>query len=130
MVDKGSVTLAYCHELEVAHSWHRSIVDLLGYDVSHHQRIMRGGYLAMRCGTNQLVEARNKVVSMFLEHRKSEWLFWIDTDMGFKPDTVDRLVEAADPKERPIVGGLCFAQREIEEDGYGGYRCQATPTVF
>lgn len=128
-MESGAVTVAYCHDLEVAHSWHRSMVDLFGYDLAHNRRIMRGGFIAMRCGTNQLIESRNKVVAMFLE-RDAEWLFWIDTDMGFKPDTVDRLVEAADPVERPIVGGLCFAQREVESDGFGGFRCKATPTVF
>ena len=34
--------------------------------------------------------------------------------MGFAPDTINRLLEAADPVERPVVGGLCFTQREEE----------------
>lgn len=91
---------------------------------------MSGGTIAMKCGTDGLVEARNKTVRAFLEEDKGEWLFWIDTDMGFAADTVDRLLESADPVERPIVGGLCFTQREEESDGMGGWRCRATPTVF
>jgi hypothetical protein len=50
--------------------------------------------------------------------------------MGFAPETLDRLIEAADPDERPMVGALCFTQRETEADGMGGWRCHATPTVF
>ncbi len=88
------------------------------------------GYIAMRCGSDGLVEARNKAIRHFLEDKPSDWLFWIDTDMGFEPDTVDRLMEAADPVERPIVGALCFSMRETEADGMGGWRTAPTPTVF
>ena len=57
-------------------------------------------------------------------------LLFIDADMGFDPDTVDRLVASADPTDRPIVGGLAFAQKS---DGAGPmfarrYRC--TPTLY
>ena len=50
--------------------------------------------------------------------------------MGFGPDTVDRLLEAADPVERPVVGGLCFFNREDASDGMGGYRSTVVPTVY
>jgi hypothetical protein len=50
--------------------------------------------------------------------------------MGFPPDAVDRLFAAADPAARPIVGGLCFSQRETAPDGAGGWRTLASPTVF
>lgn len=126
----GSVLLAYVHANEVAHSWHLSMVDLLGYDLSHEQRVMRGGFHAMRCGTGGIVQARNDVALRFVEKAEAEWLFWIDTDMGFAPSTIDRLVAAADPAERPVVGGLCFAQREYEADGLGGFRVRPMPTLY
>lgn len=101
------------------------------FDWIHDARIVRGGILAMRCGgPNGLVEARNKAVAGFLDQDKAEWLFWIDTDMGFAPDTVERLLEAADPVQRPIVGALAFAQRERTLDGMGGFRTTAAPTIF
>ena len=67
---------------------------------------------------------------LFLEEQQADWLFWVDTDMGFAADTVDRLLDAADPAERPMVGGLAFTQREDSTDGMGGWRCLAAPTVF
>lgn len=124
-----AVTVAYVCGNEVTHSWHRSLVEMIGYDAANQQRIMAGGFIAMRCGTDGLVAARNTAVKTFLDG-PSAWLFWIDTDMGFAPDTVDRLLEAADPADRPIVGGLCFSQREDQADEFGGYSCTATPTVF
>lgn len=126
----GAVVIAYVHSRDVTYSWHHSMIELVGWDLTHEARVMRGGYVSMKCATDGLTDARNKAVKLFLEEDRADWLFWIDTDMGFAPDTLDRLMEAADPVERPIVGGLAFTQREEAPDGMGGWRCLATPTVF
>lgn len=125
-----AVTVAYVHQNEVTYSWHHSMVELVGYDMSTSGRIMAGGYISMRCGSDGLVEARNRAVRHFLEDRPADWLWWVDTDMGFAPDTIERLLEAADPAERPVVGGLCFSMRETESDEMGGWHTAPTPTVF
>lgn len=127
---RDAVCVAYVNHNNVAYSWHHGIVEMLGYDLTSKGRVLQGGYIAYRYGTDGIVDARNKAVEEFLTERDAPWLFWVDTDMGFAPDTVDRLVEAADPKERPIVGGLCFTQREVGADGMGGWRCTAVPTIF
>lgn len=88
-----------------------------------------GGFIAMRYGSGGLVEARNRVASLMLD-RDVEWLFWIDTDMGFAPDTIDRLLEAADPTDRPVIGGLCYVSHEYATDDMGGYRTEPIPTVY
>jgi len=123
------VTVAYVHPHEVAYSWHTSMMALLGHDLAHQQRIVRGGTIAVKYGTGGIIQARNSAVEKFLAS-DVPWLFWVDTDMGFEPDTVDRLVDAADPDDRPIVGALAFAQREVEQDGYGGYRTVKSPTLY
>lgn len=130
MADPDSVAIAYVFPTDVAHSWHRSMLELGMYDFAHNARTLRGGTLAMRGSAGGLVEARNKAIREFLDADRADWLFWIDTDMGFEPDTVERLLEAADPVERPIVGALAFALREREQDGMGGFRCAAAPTIF
>jgi GT2 family glycosyltransferase len=127
----AAVAVAYVYNgHQVAYSWHHSMIELIGYDLCHEGRIIRGGYVAMKCGTDGLPDARNKAVKLFLKENLADWLFWIDTDMGFAADTVERLLAAADPEERPIVGGLAFTQKEEEPDGMGGWRCRAAPTVF
>jgi hypothetical protein len=125
-----AVTIAYVHQNTDAHSWHRSLVELLGWDLAHAGHVLEGGWLAMRYGADGLVAARNKAIGEFLAEKSSPWLLWLDTDMGFAPDTLDRLLAAADPESRPIVGALCFAQRERIPDGMGGWRCTANPTIF
>jgi hypothetical protein len=126
----GAVTVGYIHEKLMASSFHHSMINMIGWDLAHEGRIIRGGYKAWTCGTDGLVDSRNKLVAAFLKEHDAHWLLWIDTDMGFAPDTLDRLFDAADPDLRPIVGGLCFTQREEQSDGMGGWRCRATPTVF
>jgi hypothetical protein len=69
------------------------------------------------------------VVEAFLKS-DSEWLFWIDSDMGFDPDSPYRLLQVAHPVDRPIVGGLAFVNREVAHDGQMGYRTQPLPTIY
>lgn len=130
MSDAAAVTVAYVHDNRQAHSWQRSLMELVGYDLANHGRVLRGGWCAMRYGADGLVAARNKAVQQFLATDDAQWLWWVDTDMGFAPDTIDRLIDVADPVTRPIVGALCFAWRERVPDGMGGYRCTANPTIF
>lgn len=133
MTDRAgeAVTIAYVHPNEVTTSWHQSLLSLIGHDLGGPCRVARGGWLAMRCyGADGIPAARNKAVEQFLADKDADWLFWIDTDMGFEPDTVDRLLEVADPIERPIVGGLCFAQKQTEPDGMGGWETALAPTIY
>lgn len=126
----GAVTVAYLHGNDVSYSWHRSLLDLIGYDLTHDQRVVRGGWMSMKAATGGIVEGRNDAAAGFLTEKNSDWLWWVDSDMGFAPDTVDRLLAVADPVERPVVGGLCFAYKEAGPDGLGGARCAPRPTLF
>jgi GT2 family glycosyltransferase len=65
--------------------------------------------IAVGSGPN-ISTARNMVARSFLEERDAPWLLMCDTDMWFGAATLDRLIAAADPVERPVVGGLCFSQ--------------------
>jgi GT2 family glycosyltransferase len=52
---------------------------------------------------------RNLVADEFLRSYTAPWLLMVDTDMVFSGSALDRLIAAADPVERPIVGALCFS---------------------
>jgi len=127
----GLVQMAYLHPHEVSHSWHESVMRLVMYDQLNEGRIIgTGGPFMISCGSGSLVESRNLVMTRWLDETPHEWLWFVDTDMGFDPDTVDRLLQAADPVERPVVGALCFAARETHFDGMGGRRITAVPTIY
>ena len=121
------VIVAYLHPNWIGHNFHHSLMRLQSWDYGHDNRI--DNWLMLRCGSGGIVQARNKLMADFLE-TGSEWLMWLDADMGFEPDALDRLLASADPVERPVVGGLCFAWKEIALDGFGGFRCVARPTIF
>jgi hypothetical protein len=120
---QGDVMVAWVHGDQVAHSWFTSILNT----ILTSERI--GPYCAMRYGTDGLVAARNQVAAAFLDS-PAEWLFWVDTDMGWAPQALPQLLAAADPVTAPVVGGLAFVNRETETDGFGGYRCNPIPTLY
>jgi len=125
----GIVQVAYLHSDEVSHSWHDSMRRMRDHDLENGQRIAAKP-LNIRCGTGQLVPSRNYGVQLFLDKTDHEWLLFVDTDMGFAPDSIDRLLAAADPATRPVMGGLCFALNFRAYDGKGGMRTQIVPTLY
>jgi hypothetical protein len=124
----GEVVAAWVHPTEVDASFMHSMLTLVGAELLGARRLER--WMPVRCGSGGLIAARNDAATAFLTMEDAEWLWWVDTDMGFAPDALDRLLEVADPAERPIVGGLCFAQMEREVDGMGGYRTEIVPALY
>lgn len=80
-----------------------SFLELFLHDRQDKQHI--GGLAIQNCGA-LLHMGRNDVVKSFLEGSQ-DWLFFVDSDMKLEPDTLDRLMEVADSKKRPIVGATC-----------------------
>jgi GT2 family glycosyltransferase len=60
-----------------------------------------------------LSQARNHVARQFMT-TTHDWLWMVDTDVDFPPDTLARLVAAADPDTRPVIGALCHT---LDSDG-------------
>jgi hypothetical protein len=83
----------------------------------------------VKCGAGGVPEGRNELVGEFLKG-PAQWLFMIDADMGFEPHTLEALLAFADKDDRPIIGGLAFAQREGFPDGKNGFRCFPRPTIL
>lgn len=124
-----AVTVAYLHPGHVTASFHTSLLNLVAYDLGHCQRVARGGYLSSWCASGRLVEGRNQLAATFLE-QGHDWLWMVDTDMGFAPDTIDRLVASAHPRRRPVVGGLAFGQYQVDVDEIGAPRFEPFPTLY
>jgi hypothetical protein len=130
-VPGDSVCIAYLHSTDVAHSWHVSYVASVLYDARpdgpwH----LRGGYLAQFGSESSFDMARNKVAKTFLDEKDAEWLLWVDSDMGWEMDALERLIAVADKDDRPIVGGLCFGNRPVGDDGCNGQFFRMYPTAY
>lgn len=125
----GSFAVGYIYDMDVAHSWHRQLMNLIDHEMTTRQRLIPNGVLGRRCPSDGLGLARTSLVRDFL-NTEAEWLLWIDTDMGFTPTVATELLAAADKALRPIVGALCFMQSEVAPDGMGGYLTQPSVTIF
>lgn len=126
------VVVGYLTPGTVHSGFAESLLDLLVYDVAFHKRIVDGGgRLAIQAGAN-LSAPRNALVRRFLEYGKADWLWMVDSDMTFRPDTVERLLEFADPDTAPIVGGLCFGfddKANIQPTLFGLVGDESSPQV-
>jgi len=124
------VALAVAHSDTKAHCFDASKDALVEHDRAHAGHLAHDhGKMFVRVGTDGLVAARNAVAQQVIDS-DVDWLLWIDSDMGFAPDTLDRLLAVADPIDRPIVGGLCFASRQFAHDGMHGFRTRPMPTIY
>lgn len=109
------VVVAYLSPSMLHAAFHRSMVKLLAHDATLHKRIVSGGGdLHVQAGGN-ISGPRNNLVRAFLEFGRAEWMWMVDSDMTFQPDTVERLLEHADPDSAPIVGGLCFGFNDAQQ---------------
>jgi len=111
---------------EVAHSFMSSVAGLREYDREHYGRLRLGDLTHARAASGGIASTRNDLTRIFLDETGCEWMWMVDADMGFKPDTLDRLLA----HEVPVSGALCFSWRPEEPDGMGGYRCRPIPTLF
>lgn len=77
------------------------------------------GFIERRARSQHVHRARNEIVAGFLE-TDCDYLLFVDADMGIPKNTIERLMSVAHETERPIVAGLCFAQRDTGfcEDDY------------
>jgi hypothetical protein len=109
-----------------------SYLDLTLWDLSGPRNVMHGKatYLRKVCGAAGIAEGRNEVAASFLDGCDAEWLWMVDTDMGFGPDTVARLLVAAHPVQRPVVGALAFALRRVEAGPCYSDRYGIIPTLY
>lgn len=124
----STYVVAYLHPGEVAHNFHKSCRDLMNHDLLNKQRLR--GFIDIECGSGRITDSRNQAVRKFLSVSTADWLVFIDADMGFEPDAVDRIIDAAHPTDRPMVGGLCFGQRK-EGAGPGNSRVYVpVPTLY
>lgn len=126
----NDVLIAYVRPDGVDGNFFDSWTDLLVWDLSHGQRI--GQRIGMRCTSSgaDLPAVRNQIVREALERPDWQWLAWVDTDAGFAPNTIDRLLASAHVRDRPILGALAFASKEVSKDGFNGFRTQPRPTIF
>lgn len=134
-ISPGSVIVGFLDGGTWSACFGLSYRDLCLADMASSGRVVRPDGMELRAvtGAGGIPGSRNQIVKDFLARTDGEWLWFIDTDMGFAPDTVDRLVAAAHPEARPVVGGLCFAGLRLKSEGAPALyreRYGVQPTIY
>lgn len=108
-----------------------SMMRMLVHDLASSGVVARGGGpLVTQATAMNLVSMRNTAVAGMLDETTADWLLWVDADAGFAPDLAERLMEAADPVDRPIVGALAFMVSKRSSDDMGGWNWTLAPTAY
>lgn len=128
----GAVTVGFLHPGHWQSCFATSLLDLMFYDAGNNQRMFRHthGHMGKECGAGHIAAGRNKIAAAVLDESDAEWLWFVDADMGFDPDTVDRLIASADPATRPVMGGLAFAQKSDGTGPHHARRYRCCPTLY
>lgn len=124
----GAVSVGFLHPGHYSACFAESLQDLILHDLANHQRIVSHthGKLGKSCGSGGIVAGRNQLARVMCDESPAEWLFMVDSDMGFAMDTVERLIEVG----QPVVGALCFAHKTDGAASFYGTRYRATPTLY
>lgn len=123
-----SVILSYLHGPNVSHSFMDSVMRVIAHENRRSAPILER--LPVRCGPISIPNGRNVAAREFLAVEQAEWLWMVDSDMGFADDCLERLLGAADPDARPVVGALCFGQTDGPPDGFGSHVHGVAPTIY
>lgn len=103
MHPKDRITVVWLDNGEVASDFATSICDIF--------RVFADkitGRVVVRSG-GAITRGRNASINEFLVQSSDKWALLVDSDMSFTPEALKVVMDVADRKTRPVVGGLCFA---------------------
>lgn len=105
-----TVAVGYLHPGDVSAVFSYSLLRAMLYETG---RTGTPPYVfALRCASGQLVEGRNQVVESFLA-TDAEWLWMVDSDMGFGPATFEQMIGDGSAL---AIGALCFGVKRSGDD--------------
>jgi hypothetical protein len=99
--EPGTVAVGFLDPGHWSHCFGQSLIDLYLTDAFGSKRMVPHG---KQLRDNARPAASSPAATRspkFLDATECEWLFMVDSDMGFAPDTVDRLIASADPSSGP-----------------------------
>lgn len=104
---RDTVVIGFVHPSEVSAYFLMSLMGAALHDITPSGNRRIAGVLNEFSSAN-ISQARNRIVTEFLRDYTAEWLLFVDADMHFEPDAIERVLRHAHEDERPIMGGLCF----------------------
>lgn len=133
---RDRVCIGTPHQDKAGWNYVESVIRMAAYDKAHGNHLLHnsglmnnGAFTPIWGRSMELSHARNTGAAAFLSS-DADWHLWIDSDIGFEPDALEKLLAVADPDTRPIVGGLCFIEGDFTHDFHGGLRASLAPTLY
>lgn len=84
----------------------QSMLALVNYSATHGVKINHIGITERAL----IEDARNILADTFLKS-PTEWIFWMDSDMVFDPDTLVKLFKVAEDKQAKMVTGIYYQRK-------------------
>lgn len=103
MAAEEKVILGNVNRGEVTHEFFASVISLLLYDINNKRRL---ACVNPRAGGACVSLARNETVAWFLNDTVAKYLWFVDSDMQFPPETLETLIESLEANNLPLLGGL------------------------
>lgn len=131
MAAPESVMVSYLHTPYVSASFTQSLIQVYEYErVYGHNRIFRS--LPVISGPLDLDYNRNQQVKVFLEKTSCDWLWIIDSDIGFKPETLEAFFRVIEAQEDPmrVLSGLYWSTFITDPDHMGGWYHDTAPVAY
>lgn len=104
-----------------------SLLQLVVSELDDH--LMADGLFFQFSGSGNLIASRNEIARAFL-NSKAEWMLGLDSDVGFDPDVIRVLRDAAEEASARFVTGVYVVTQQALSDGRGGYRVTPAPAVY
>ena len=79
----------------------------------------------MRVQGNQIGRQRQEALNFWYDKTDFDWVLWVDSDIVLTNDALQKVWQAADAKDRPVVTGTYFISKENERSLMAPY-----PAVF
>lgn len=114
-----NVAIGYTHYGDVKEPFMSSMLEMAIYEERSTRNI--ASYISV--GGPTITENRNRIVNEFLR-QGHEWLLFLDTDLKFEPDLIQKLIHQASPDKRPIIAGLYFGKMGSHEEIVPIWLCQ------
>lgn len=101
------VGIGYCHPEMVSGQFTSSLIGVLLHDAHAVGRIVKHGGVISMLSSPRIASTRNQIIRQFLGSN-AKYLLFIDADMTFEPDTVERMVATMREHKLTMLGGLAF----------------------
>jgi hypothetical protein len=119
MKAKDRVCIAFPHAGKVNTEFATNLIEINRKRTDRIDSIVGIGNISL------LTRSRNVIVKNFLDETKAEWLLMMDTDQILSVEAFDKLINAANVTERPIVSALIFAAFWTDND-----ELRAVPVIY